>query len=135
MATVRKVSLAFAAGSLGGLVKSACAWTFGSLGINALLGVKMAPALTPFFIYQHVVWGGLWGLLFLAPARRWGPWLKGLVFSLPMSLIQLFFMFPQAGSGLLGLKMGILTPALVLFFGFIWGWTTAFWLKVTEGGR
>jgi hypothetical protein len=135
MAAVRAVSLTFAAGSVGGFIKAACAWGFGHLGINAALGVKMAPAWTPLFIYQHVVWGGIWGLVFLAPARRLSVVWQGLIFSLPMSLIQLFLMFPDQGSGMLGLNLGRLTPGLVLFFGFIWGWATALWLKGAAGSR
>jgi hypothetical protein len=135
MTPIRAISLTFAAGSLGGLIKAGCAWTFGALGVNAALAVKMAPAWTPFFLYQHMVWGGIWGLVFLVPARRMGLLWQGIIFSLPMTLSQLFFMFPKMGSGMLGLNLGRLTPVLVLFFGFVWGWATALWLKLSSQGR
>jgi hypothetical protein len=49
------------------LVKALVAWSFSAAGLNAALGSKMAMALTPVWIYSHVVWGGIWGLLFLLP--------------------------------------------------------------------
>ena len=43
----KNISMVFAAGCLGGLVNSLAVWGFGDLGINAALGVRIAPALTP----------------------------------------------------------------------------------------
>lgn len=127
--TFKNISLIFAAGSLGGLLKGLTAWLFGTLGINALLGSQFAPTLTPFWVYQHMVWGGLWAFLFLLPLRRLSYVSLGIIFSLPQTLISLLVLMPQMQRGLLGLGLGYTTPLLILVFGFVWGITTGLWLK------
>ena len=131
---LREASLAFAAGTFGGLINSLTVWLFGLLSITALLGVKIAPALTPAWLYPRLVWGGLWGLLFLlslAGFIRKPLWIQGLLYSLAPSLVQLFLVFPIKDSkGLLGLSLGTLTPVVVLVFNAIWGLATAFWLHL-----
>ena len=64
----RNFSLIFAAGAFGGLVK---AWWPGASAplASTLLGSKMAMGLTPMWIYVHVVWGGIWAILFFLPLR------------------------------------------------------------------
>lgn len=132
--TAKTISLVFAAGSFGGLAKGLAAWLFGALGLNALLGSHFAPALNPPWLYVHVVWGGLWALLFLLPSRGWSLYSLGVIYSLPQSLISLLVLFPKMNRGLLGLQLGYVTPILVLFFGFVWGWTTAFWWQQVKKG-
>lgn len=132
----KKLSLAFAAGALGGLINSVAVWLFGVLGITAALGVKIAPNFTPDWLYPRIVWGGLWGFLFLIPFLRHGYLWRGLLYSLAPTLAQLLIVFPvKANQGLMGLKLGVLTPLLVLFFNAIWGITTSFWLKFIEEKR
>jgi hypothetical protein len=127
--TFKNISLVFAAGSLGGLLKGLAAWLCGSLGVNSLLGSQFAPALTPFWVYQHMVWGGLWAFLFLLPLRRLSYISLGIIYSLPQTLISLLVMMPQMHRGLLGLRLGYTTPVLIMLFGFFWGIATALWLK------
>ena len=127
----RNLTLVFAAGAMGGLVNSLVLWLFGRAGIPAELGVKLAPALTPAWLYPRLVWGGLWGFLFVLPIFRNQPFAQGLFFSLWPSVVQLFIVFPyQANKGLLGLDLGTLTPVFVLFFNALWGLTAAFWLRM-----
>jgi hypothetical protein len=123
-----KASLVFAAGALGGLVKALTAVSFTQLGINAALGSQMGRTLSAGLVYDHVVWGGLWGLLFLLPTRKLSLYARGALFSLGQTLVQLLLMAPQMGHGLLGLKLGLATPFLVAFFGLVWGITAATWL-------
>lgn len=127
--TFKNLSLAFAAGSLGGLIKGLAAWLGGASGLNALLGSQLAPGLTPFWVYQHMVWGGLWAFLFLLPLRGLSYVSLGVIYSLPQTLISLLVVMPQMHQGLLGLRLGYATPVLILLFGFIWGIATALWLK------
>jgi hypothetical protein len=127
----RNLSLIFAAGAFGGLVKALVAWSFGAAGINALMGSKMAMALTPTWIYTHVVWGAIWALLFFLPLRG-SYYGRGALYSLGQTLIQLVIIFPKMGKGRFGLDLGYMTPILVLFFGVIWGLATAFWLKFSR---
>ena len=99
----RNTSLVFAAGCLGGLLNSLAVWIFGELGITTALGVKIAPQLSPAWLYPRLVWGGIWGLLFLLPMLSTRIWSRGLIFSLGPTLVQLFVVFPmKAHKGAMG---------------------------------
>lgn len=130
--TFKNVSLIFAASCVGGLAKGLLAWLFGASGINAILGSQFAPQLGPQWVYSHMVWGGIWALLFLLPVRGWSLTSLGILYSLPQSIISLLVMFPKMGRGLLGLQLGYSTPVLAIFFGFVWGLVTAFWWKTAR---
>jgi hypothetical protein len=128
--SVKEVSLTFGAGVLGGLANSLTVWLFGALGLSQLLGVALAPQLTPAWLYPRLVWGGLWGWLFLLRFPRLAYLSRGLVFSLGPSLVQIFLIFPlKAQKGVGGIELGYLTPLLVLFFNAVWGLMTALWLR------
>ena len=75
------LSLVFAAGCLGGLLNSLAVWIFGEIGISSAVGVKIAPQLTASWLYPRVVWGGIWGTLFLLPLMQKSLLYRGLVFS------------------------------------------------------
>jgi hypothetical protein len=131
----RNAAIVFAAGAFGGLINSLAVWIFGVLGIPALFGVKIAPALTSTWLYPRIVWGGLWGFLFLLPLayliRK--PYLRGLLYSLAPTLAQLLLFFPlKDNKGLLGLSLGTLTPIFVILFNIIWGLSAAFWLYIAN---
>jgi hypothetical protein len=80
-----------------------------------------------------VVWGGLWGLLFLLPVmQRRNILLRGMLFSLAPTLAQLFYFFPQSQRGVMGLSLGQLTPLVVALAGVVWGVTAAWWVR--QGG-
>jgi len=52
--------------------------------------------------------------------------------SLLLTLVQLFYVFPyRLHKGLLGWDLGLLTPALVVFFNAVWGLAAAGWLALT----
>jgi hypothetical protein len=129
----RKLSLVFASGCLGGILNAVVVWLFGRAEITAELGVKIAPSLTPAYLYQRTVWGGIWGLLFLIPAFKNRPLSQGLLFSLGPTIVQLFVIFPNyLNKGMLGLDLGAFTPAFVLFFNATWGVAAALWLWTSE---
>jgi len=47
--------------------------------------------------------------------------------------VQLLIIFPiKANQGVMGLGLGVLTPAFVLFFDAVWGISTAVWLNLAE---
>lgn len=128
---LRKLTILFSSGCLGGIVNSVVVWIFGAKGITAALGVRIAPDLTATWLYPRMVWGGIWGFLFLLPILRKSPLWQGLLFSLGPTLVQLFVVFPaEAGKGMMGLELGELTPLFVLFFNAIWGVSTAMWLRL-----
>ncbi|MEQ1440264.1 hypothetical protein AAG565_12965 [Fontimonas sp. SYSU GA230001] len=127
----RSLSLAFAAGVFGALINSLAVWAAGRYGLTAALGVGIAPALIPAWLYPRLVWGGLWGLQLLLPLR--GPAVMlGIVLSVAPTLFQLLWMFPfHSGYGWLGLELGLLTPVLVWMFNLVWAWSTLAWLHLT----
>jgi hypothetical protein len=129
----RRITQVFSAGCLGGLVNSLAVWIFGVSGITAAMGVKIAPQLSAPWLYPRIVWGGIWGLLFLLPLMQKSMLLRGLVFSLGPTLVQLFVVFPmKANKGIMGLDLGSLTPLAVVVFNAVWGVTAAIWLRWTN---
>lgn len=127
---MKKLLVCFAAGCLGALANSLVAWQFGASGIARWAGVAIAPSLTPGWLYPRIVWGGIWGLLFVLPFLRSRFLLKGTLLSLLPTLVQLFVVFPyQAHKGVAGLSLGMWTPALVLFYNWVWGVITAVTIK------
>jgi hypothetical protein len=119
---MRKICLYFSAGAAGGLANSLAVWLFGYWGITTTLGVSIAPALTPGYLYPRIVWGGIWALLFVFPFMRSKPIKKGVILSIFPTLVQLLVVFPlKAKKGYLGIELGLLTPLFVIVFNAIWG--------------
>jgi hypothetical protein len=128
---MKKVLLAYAAGGLGAVLSSLVIWLFGQYGINQSLGVAIAPSLTGHWLYPRIVWGGLWGFLFLLPWLSGKTLSRGLLLSLFPTAVQLLVIYPyHSYQGIAGLELGLLTPVLVLFFNAIWGVVTSIALKV-----
>lgn len=127
---MKNLLIVFAAGCFGGLVSSLVMWLFGSYGITAQHGVAIAPPLSPYWLYPRVVWGGLWGFLFLLPMLRTQPFLQGSVLSIFPTVAQLFVVYPfLAHKGIAGLQLGLLTPLFILFFNWVWGVATAYMIR------
>jgi len=127
---MKKLLIFFAAGCLGAFANSITVWLFGDLGITASAGVSISPTLSANWLYPRLVWGGLWGLLFILPMMQSKPLLKGTLLSLFPTLVQLLVVFPyKTRYGIAGLELGILTPAFVLFFNWIWGVVTALTIR------
>lgn len=130
---MNRLLLFFAAGCLGALANSITVWLFGGFGITQSLGVAIAPPLTPAWLYPRIVWGGLWGLLFILPFLKARPILKGTLLSLFPTAVQLFIVFPlKAGKGMAGLDLGLLTPLFVVFFNWVWGIITALTIRLAK---
>ncbi|MEJ2763584.1 hypothetical protein VV869_06335 [Photobacterium sp. MCCC 1A19761] len=127
---MNKLLFFFAAGCVGALVNSVTVWLFGQLGITASLGVSIAPTLTPAWLYPRLVWGGIWGLLFVLPLMQSKLLVKGAILSLFPTAVQLFVVFPfKAHKGIAGMELGLFTPMFVIFFNWVWGVTTALIIK------
>ena len=130
---MKKLFVFFTAGCIGALVNSIVVWAFGDLGITGALGVSIAPELTPDFLYQRIVWGGIWGFVFILPLFSARLLWKGTLLSLLPTAVQLFVIFPvQAGKGMAGLELGLLTPVCVLVFNWVWGVVTAAAIKLAR---
>ena len=120
----------FGAGCLGGVAMCLVMWLCYRYGITQSLNVKLAGSLAPHWMYPRIVWGGLWGLLFLLPIFSGSLLARSFVIALIPTLIQLFVFYPfYEGKGVAGLSLGILTPFLVLFFFWVWSLTTAVALR------
>jgi len=103
-------------------------------GLTARLGVRLTPNFSLPWLYPRIVWGGIWGVLFLLPLSARSALKTGLILSLGPSLAQLFVVFPyKAGKGIMGLDLGTMTPLFVLFFNAFWGVAAAFWMKLARG--
>ncbi len=130
---MRKLMILFAAGCLGGLANALIVWQFGTSGINAFMGVNIAPHLSAGWLYPKIVWGGIWGVVFLLPLYSSRPMMKGAVLSLMPTAIQLLVIFPfQAHKGIGGLELGLLTPLMVLLCNGSWGVVTAVSIKMAR---
>jgi hypothetical protein len=113
-----RLSVAFAAGVVGALANSLAVQLAGALRPGA------APELTPAWLYQRLVWGGLWGLLLLLPVLPGRPVARGLLISLAPSVARLAFFAPAAGA-----PAGALGVVLVFLFNAIWGIVAALWFR------
>ena len=130
---MKKLLICFAAGCLGALANSLTAWAFAEYGINKQLGVAMAPALTTGWLYPRIVWGGIWGFLFVLPFMNTRLITKGALISVFPTLVQFFVIFPlQAKIGYFGLELGLYTPVLVTFLNLVWGVVAALAIKVSK---
>ena len=118
-----KAYQAATAGALGGAVQAVMIWFFGQLGLFIVMYLPLAPPLTLPWLYQRMVWGGLWGLLFLLPVlRSWKHWKRGWLVGLFPAAGSLFYFLPfQDGHGMMGLNLGGAMPPVVIFFGLVWG--------------
>ena len=126
---LRKVSGAYAGGVVGILIAIGTLWLLNQSGLTARLDIALRADLTSAGLYRHIVWGGIWGLLFLLPVWRGQPIRRGLLFALVPVAVVLFLVFPERGRGYLGLGYGTFAPVLVLTLGFLWGIIAAVWHK------
>ncbi len=130
---MNKILIFFAAGCIGGLANSVTVWLFGQLNITSTFGVSIAPSLTPAWLYPRLVWGGIWGLLFVLPMLQSKLLVKGTIFSLFPTAVQLFVVFPlKAHKGIAGIELGLFTPIFVIIFNWVWGVTAALAIKYAK---
>jgi hypothetical protein len=126
---LRAASGAFTGGAIGGLVDSVNIWVMGKVGISDLLGVGMQPEFTAPWLYQRMIWGGIWMLLLLLPLWQGRTAARGMLFSLLPSAMMLFLVFPSMGKGLLGLGFGSMTPVVVVGLNLIYGLVASYWYQ------
>lgn len=130
---MRKLLIYFSAGCSGGLAYGIAVSTFGDLGITSALGVSFHHGLSPGWVYSRVVWGGIWGILFILPLSQSNLFLKGSILSLLPASFQLFVVFPLLSNHSIGgIDLGLLTPLVILFFNWLWGVATALMLQLAK---
>lgn len=126
---IRKVSAAFTGGVLGAFVDSFNIWFMGKIGISDLIGLSMKPDFTAPWLYQRMVWGGIWMLLLLLPLLKKKVLLRGCLFSLLPSAMMLFMVLPEMGKGMMGLGFGAVTPVVVIGLNCIYGIVASLWYR------
>lgn len=132
----RSLSIFFAAGVAGGLANAAFVWGSGAFGLSALMGVAIAPAWTPPWLYQRLVWGGIWGLAFVLPFFSRSVLARGLFMSLGPTAVQLLVVFPRVlDKGMFGMDLGAWTPAFVFLANAVWGVVAAWWVWMGTDAR
>lgn len=124
---LRKLSAAFAGGSVGALAAALTFWELGRDGVTDWLGLALHPALSAGWLYPRLVIGGLWGLLLLLPLLPGRPAARGMLFGLAPAAYALFYQLPAAGRGLFGLGYGKLMPVLIVLLNLVWGLCAALW--------
>ena len=130
---LKKLGMCFVAGSVGGLTNGLAVWFFGAIGFAGMMGVAVAPELHPPFVYQKIVWGGIWGALLIFPVLSNRPVLRGIIISIFPTLVQLLVVFPfSVKKGMLGLDLGSLTPLFVVFYNIVWGIAASCWHNVVN---
>ena len=118
-----RLSVAFAAGAVGAIANSLAVQLAGRLRSSATV-----PSFTPEWIYQRLIWGGIFGLLLLLPLLRGRPVLQGLLISLAPSVARLTVFAPADASA------SVASIALVLVFNAIWGVVAALWYHRAQKG-
>ena len=126
---LRDLALCFAAGAAGGAAKGLLVWCLSYYAVTAVLGAQLANALYPAGIYARVVWGGLYGFLFLLPPARGSLLMSGLLWGAVASVLQLAIVPLLTHSGM-HLALAPLLSTLIL--NSVWGVGTALLLRWTS---
>lgn len=127
------LSVWFAAGVFGGLLNAVFVWGTGRAGVNQMLGLSITPKWTVGFLYNKLVWGGIWGSLFyfVDQARVITLGVAFLV-SLAPTAVQLFYVFPKGQKGTAGKMLGRFTWAYVIVANAVWGFGALWWYNATR---
>lgn len=132
----RSASLAFTAGALGALANRILIWVLGLFAVIPPTHFEFPfPVGTKLWLYAAIVWGGLWGFLFLIRWRtNW--WVRGIVFGFGPSLGVWLVIYPYvAHAGFFGLSRGVGALAIPFLANNIaWGLVASWWYDFT-GGR
>ena len=130
---MKNALVVFAAGCLGALIQCVVMWLFTRYGITHSLHVNLPGSISAGWLYPRIVWGGLWGFLFLLPILTSSVFARSFVLALIPAGVQLFVIYPlYEHKGFAGLSLGTLTPFLVLFFYWVWSLATTVILKLAK---
>ena len=130
---MKNALVVFAAGCLGALCQAVIIWMCSKYGVTHSLNVNLPGYLSSSWLYPRIVWGGLWGFLFLLPVLTSSIFARSFILALIPAGVQLFVIYPfYEGKGIAGLSLGLLTPFVVLFFWWIWSLSTTIVLKLAK---
>lgn len=126
---LRKLSCAYAAGTVGALIACLLLWLLGREGLSAWLGISLRPGLTGPWLIGHLFWGGLFGLPLTLPILENRVAMRGLLAAVAPAAYTLLIYFPRIGRGILGTGYGPLTPVLLAAVFALWGLAAAGWYR------
>jgi len=130
---MKNALVVFAAGCLGALIQCLVMWLCARYGITHSLNVALPGSISPAWLYPRIVWGGLWGFLFLLPILTSSIFARSFVIALIPTGVQLFIIYPlYEHKGVAGLSLGLLTPFVVLFSYWVWALATTVTLKLAK---
>lgn len=130
---MKNLLVVFAAGCLGALVQIIAMNLATRYGLIHALHVQLSGSFSPYWVYPRIVWGGLWGFIFLLPILTSSTFMRSFVLCLIPTAVQLFILYPfYEGKGVAGLSLGMLTPFVVLFFYWIWALATSLTLRLAR---
>jgi hypothetical protein len=130
---MKNALVVFAAGCFGALIQCVVMWLLARYGITHSLNVSLPGSISPSWLYPRIVWGGLWGFLFLLPILTSSVFARSFVIALIPTGVQLFIIYPfYEHKGVAGLSLGLLTPFVVLFSYWVWSLATTVTLKLAK---
>jgi len=130
---MKNILASLGAGALGGFFMCLAMWLSTRYGVTHSLGVSIQGSIAPEWIYPRMIWGGVWGLLFLLPLFVSSILTRSFLLALIPTLVQLFIIYPYyQDKGVAGLKLGVLAPFVVFFFFWIWSLVTGLLLKLAK---
>src|SRR3989344_1367286 len=88
------LSICLAAGAFGGVINALFVWGTGKFVINEKFGLNIKPPWTKDFIYNKVIWGAIWGLIFFFFDQVEVTIFHALIISIAPTLVQLFYVLP-----------------------------------------
>ncbi len=129
---VKNISGALAAGLIAALLQCIGIQLLGHFGVTGFHGIDLTPRLSATWLYPRLVWGGIWGLLFALPLLKEQTFWRGVLFSLPPTLMIFLKFVPGMDKSLFGIPLGSLAPEMVLLLNIGWGLVAAFWYRESQ---
>jgi hypothetical protein len=130
---MKNLLVVFAAGCLGALAHIFALHLATRYGLIHALNVQISGSLALSWMYPRIVWGGLWGFIFLLPVLSSSTLMRSFVLCLIPAGVQLFVFYPfYEGKGVAGLSLGMLTPLVVVFFYWVWALATSMTLSLAK---
>jgi hypothetical protein len=126
---LRKLSCAYAAGTIGALVGCLALWLLGREGFSSWLGITLQPRLTSTWLIVNLFWGGLFGVPLALPILENRVAMRGLLAALLAAAYTLLIYYPRLGRGPLATGYGALTPVLLAALFALWGLIAAVWYR------
>ena len=130
---MKNALLIFAAGCLAALLQAVVMNLAVNYGLTHSLGVKVGASFSPYWLYPRIVWGGLWGLVFLLPVLSSSLILRSFVLCLIPALVHLFIIYPfYQGKGVAGFSLGALMPLVEILFWWVWALAVSLILRFAK---